>query len=113
MLRDLIASEVRSQHDMELVVPSTTDLLAAAEETAPDFVVLGLGDAELPADCDRLLAAHPACKVLGIQPREGSAVLYELVPRRRALREVSPAQLVEEIRKAGEEPLFPLSRGRP
>jgi len=109
LVRDMIERAVRAQSDMAVVgvIGSPRELVAAADQTRPHLVVVGLKNASLPPECEAVLAGQPELKVLGIESEAGSALLYELAPRRQAIGEVSPEEVVHAIRTAGARPLFP------
>ena len=75
----------------------------------PDVVIVGLeadrpGDDGLPPECRRLLRGHPWTKVLSVTHDGRIAVLYELLPRRTALGEASPQNILETIRSVAVRP---------
>lgn len=109
LVRDMIERAIGSQSDMAVVgvVGSVHELVAAAGRTRPHLVVVGLHDERLPPECETVLTEQPSLKVLGIESGAGSALLYELTPRRQAIGSVSPSEVVEAIRSAGARPLFP------
>jgi DNA-binding NarL/FixJ family response regulator len=102
MLSDIITDIVTSQADMEIVgsVADARALAATVAEVDADVVVVGLPDAELPAQYASLLGARPQTRLLGVSGDGRRAFLYELRPHRTALGEVSPQALVEAIRAA-------------
>lgn len=103
--RELIARAVAAQPDM-VVVGSTADLddlSVAAHAAAPEFVIVGVADGELPPPAERFLDEQAQTKVLGVEAQDGTAYLYELRPRRAPLGEVSPADVVAAIRRAAAE----------
>jgi DNA-binding NarL/FixJ family response regulator len=102
MLCDIITDIVERQRDMYVVrVLETRDgLLAAAEASPADVVILGLFDSTLPHVCNELLAAHPKMKVLAVVGNGRRLFLHELQPQTVALGEVSPRGLIEAIRAA-------------
>jgi hypothetical protein len=102
MLRDIITQTVSHEPDMVLVGEHTerTDLVSAARASQADVVVVGVSDAELPAQCEALFMMSPGIRVLGITGDGRRAFLWELRPNRTPLGEVSPEGLVEAIRTA-------------
>src|SRR5437763_13610122 len=68
MLCDILADVLSAEPDMEVVgvLSSRGKLRATVAETRADVVVLALGDSRLPADCGRLLRAHPRIRVLRV-----------------------------------------------
>ncbi len=114
MLCDIITDTVTNQCDME-VVGLLTDrrcLLSQATETLADVVVVGLEESELPDECRSLFDTQPWIRVLGIAADGRRAFLYELLPQRSPLGEVSPEQLVEVIRTSTRTPSVGRDEGR-
>ena len=66
----------------------------------PDIVVLGLGRDETDVEIDRLLAAMPTTKFIVLSSEGRKAVGYELRMHRTTLPDVSPAGLIDLLRKA-------------
>jgi chemotaxis response regulator CheB len=102
LAREMIDAAVAGQPDM-CVVETTADpseLVAAARRVRPSFVIVGLERDALPNGCLQLLDEQPKLKVLGIEAEAGRAYLWELRPKRRALGEIAPADVVEAIRTA-------------
>jgi DNA-binding NarL/FixJ family response regulator len=102
----MVERAVARQHDMAVVGRATSlgELLELARATAPDVVVIGLYDSELPEACLDLLWERPRVKVLGIEEHEGRAYLYELRPEQVEIGEVSPDEVVDTIRAAVQRP---------
>ena len=102
MLCDIIGNALTTQHDMEVVghVRNRFGLSSLVAETRTDVVVLGLPDATLPPDCERLFDTHPQIRLLGIAADGRRAFLYDLRPQQSPLGEVSPERLVEVIRES-------------
>lgn len=105
---DMLERALAEQPDMEVVarLPSSTALLQVARKTAPDVVIVGMTDPELPPRCLDLFAENVGLTVLGFQDRHGVAHLYHLRPYHLELGEVAPPDIVREIRNAaGASPL--------
>lgn len=102
MLREMIDSAIAAQPDMRVVATTAepAELVAAARTVRPSFVILGLDDGDFPDGSLELFAEQPKVKLLGIQADAGHAYLFELRPERRALGEISPAEIVAVIRNA-------------
>lgn len=100
--RELIERAVAAEPDMVVVgsTPDVDELAPALSSSDPEFVILGLVGAGLPASAERVLDEHARLKMLGVEVREGTAILYELRPERAELGEVSPADVVAAIRNA-------------
>jgi hypothetical protein len=113
LVRDMIERAIRAQTDMVVAeIVSTGRMYEASRRTRPHLIVVGLGSDGLPPECDSVLSSQPDVKILGIESTGGSALLYELAPRRQALGQVSPKDVVTVIRSAGARPLFAESVGK-
>jgi len=99
---DMLERVIAGHRDMVVVarLQSSTALLQAARTTAPDVVIMGIAEPELPARCLDLFAENTAVTVLGVQRRHGVAHLCQLRPHHRELGEMAPEDLVSEIRNA-------------
>jgi hypothetical protein len=62
-------------------------------------VVFGLRGPGLPEACREVLLDRPWVKAVGIDERGGRAYLFELRPQQFEIGEISPDQVVEEIRR--------------
>lgn len=93
-------------------LPSSTGMLAAAAQTRPNVVVLGVREARLPDDCRSLLEAFPRVRVLAVVDDGRRAFVYELRPQETALGEVSPEGLLDAIRRPPQRPVAPTSDER-
>jgi DNA-binding NarL/FixJ family response regulator len=104
LLRDMLARAIDAQPDMWVVglEGSPSAIERAVHDTAPEFVVVGLDQAELPADCRRFLNSRARPRLLGIEAVDGRAFLYELRPEKERIGETSitPDELVGAIRSA-------------
>jgi hypothetical protein len=102
MLRDIVASAVDAEADMQLVGESADPVTLGARAAAAhaDVVVLALSGCELPPLCDRLLCEYPHASVLAIGADGRGAFRYELRPRKVRVEDVSPSGLLEAIRTA-------------
>jgi DNA-binding NarL/FixJ family response regulator len=105
MLRDLVSDIVGREVDMEIVgeVSEGAQLVAAAHATDAEFVIAGLDDAELSSPLRELLDERPRMKVLGLEGDGRLGVLYELVPRKVALGELTARSLVTVIRTGSDD----------
>jgi hypothetical protein len=103
ILRDIIASVVASQPDMELAgeVRAPERLSAAAERTGANVVIVGRRDAALSDECRQLLYDLPGLTTLAVTDYDRGAFFCELRPHRVQLADLSTDQLVEVIRAAG------------
>src|SRR5437870_2519325 len=102
MLGDIVAETVVAERDMELVgkLRGTSSLLHSVQRSNPHVVVLG---GHTPSLAASLLEKRPRLKVLAVTDYGLESWLYELRPNRVRLGEVSPHQLIHEIREATEE----------
>jgi DNA-binding NarL/FixJ family response regulator len=105
MLRDLVSEIVGRESDMEIVgeVSEGAQLVAVAHATDAEFVIANLEDAELPSPYRKLLDERPGMKVLGLEGDGRLGVLYELVPRKVALGELTARNLVTVIRTGSDD----------
>jgi DNA-binding NarL/FixJ family response regulator len=104
LLRDMLARAIDAQPDMSVVGQEghPSSIGRAVNDTAPEFVVVGLEQAQLPADCQRFLSSRARPRLLGIEAVDGRAFLYELRPEKERIGEMSitPDELVGAIRAA-------------
>jgi hypothetical protein len=100
MLRQLLVRIVAQVPDIEIVAEWPDDDLRSprALETLADFVVVDSDRAPME-DVAALLLARCRSKVLGLSSDGRRAFLHELRPHRVPLGELSPAALVDVIRK--------------
>jgi DNA-binding NarL/FixJ family response regulator len=106
ILREIVMHLLGKQPDIEWVVVNepAEDLPALVRRKAPEVVVLGQTDDELPRVGVRLLRENPALRVLGIAGDGRHAFVYELRPHREPLGELSPDGLIHAIREAAAAP---------
>ena len=96
MLREIVERVIADEPDMELVEPSAAfDRGGNLDLHGVDVVITGRDDPGWAAD---LLRARPGFRVLALTRGGKEGLLYELRPHRVALGELSPRQLVAEIR---------------
>jgi hypothetical protein len=96
MLREIVERVIADEPDMELVGPSAAfDGSGNLDLHSVDVVISGRDDPGWAAD---LLRARPGFRVLALTRGGKEGLLYELRPHRVALGEMSPQQLVAEIR---------------
>ena len=102
MLREIIREVFSGQPDMAIVSepPSDADLADAVLESRADLVILELVDDELGDAGELLLRSHPSLKSLGISRDGRRAAVYQLVPGRTRVFEVSPEGLRAAARQA-------------
>jgi hypothetical protein len=101
---DMLERAVAGQSDMLIVarMQSSSALLEVTRMTAPNVVILGLTEPDLPAQSLDLLAENVDLTVLGVQKELGVAHLYQLRPCHLELGEAAPEDLVREIRAAAQ-----------
>jgi DNA-binding NarL/FixJ family response regulator len=102
MLREIIREVFSSQPDMVIVSEpsSEADLAVAVAESEADLVVVELNDDTLGQVGEQLLRSRPRLKSLGISRDGRRAAVYELVPDRTRVFEVSPEGLRAAARQA-------------
>jgi DNA-binding NarL/FixJ family response regulator len=102
LLRDLIEHAIAAQPGLRVVgAEADVDALGrATRETDAEFVIVGLEHGELPSSAQAFLDERTRAKVLGVEAEDGSAVLYELKPRRVPIGRVTPDELAAAIRDA-------------
>jgi hypothetical protein len=96
MLRDLIERTVSEQPDLEIA----GEIAEPALDDCPDFLILGVEDAELPDGYRKLLVSCPRMRVIVVTADRREAFLFELEPRTIRLGELSPETLLEALTRA-------------
>ena len=96
-LRDILTDAIANEDDMELMAYQSEPPPDRAS-VAPDAVVWEVDDPLDVALADRLLRTFPRARALMIAGSGDRAALYELLPRRMAMVDVSIGQLVEALR---------------
>ncbi len=100
LLRGILEHAIEVDRGCELLKDVGRDLSTWAEQAQqPDVVILGLSAAEDVALVLALFARWPQAQVITVMHAGDEAAVYELRPRRRALGEVSPAEIVEKMRE--------------
>jgi DNA-binding NarL/FixJ family response regulator len=103
-LRSLVRDIVAAADDLEIVgelddTPGAESrLLAEAERTKPDFVIVALADPGAAEMHLQLLERRPLMKVLAVAGPEHDAHLWELQPHLEMLGQISPERLLSAIR---------------
>jgi DNA-binding NarL/FixJ family response regulator len=104
LLREMLAGAIDAQPDMHVVGQEShpSSIERVVRDTDPEFVVVGLAHAELPAEAQLFLRSRATPRLLGIESFDGRAFLYELKPERERVGEASitPDELVSAIRAA-------------
>jgi len=99
LLRDVMVGLLSGCDDMELVGEGVPALEPgeSVRRYRPDVLVLA-ENGEATRMEHRMLEAHPALKIFVLAGEGRSVSLVELAPRRVALGQVSPGELLEAIR---------------
>lgn len=101
LLREIVSQLAAPGLRVVRAYDEPVELVGAVERDRAEVVITG-AEAYEQRELDRLLAARPAVKVLGIAADGRSSTLYELVPRRRSLGELSSGRLNDAVRRAVE-----------
>lgn len=102
LLRDIVRETVLHEPGLAVVaeISGDADLRAALEEQRAEFVIIG---AHAPdGTAASVVAAQRMLRALEVDD-DGHSVLYELVPHRVGVEELSPDGLLRIIREAGTE----------
>ena len=101
LLRGILEHAIEVDRGCELLKDVGHNLSTWREEAPqPDVVILGLTAVEDVALVLALFARWPQAQVMTVMQAGDDAAIYELRPRRQALGEVSPAEIVEKMREA-------------
>jgi DNA-binding NarL/FixJ family response regulator len=102
ILSDILQGLLADEPDLELVGDLRSEDAGVDEldQATPDVVITGVRDGVVPATCLDLLSKRPHTRIIGISPRGGRTIVYELRPHLITLGEVSPTALVDLIRGA-------------
>ena len=100
LLRDIVRDTVTSEPDLAVVaeLSGAGNLRAALEEVQAEFVIVGAHAPEGTAAS--VVATQRVVRALEVDD-DGHSVLYELVPSRIGVDELSPDELRRMIREAG------------
>lgn len=100
LLHDIVIRLVADQSDLEVVgqYRQYEELFVSDNESAPDVIVIGIGDGDVNGICGRLLAQHPQVKIVAVGGEGRRVFLYDLRPHKVAVGEVSPEELLQAIR---------------
>lgn len=102
LLRDIVRETVIREPGLAVVaeLSGDADLRAALDEVQAEFVIIG---AQAPGGtAASVVAAQRVLRALEVDD-DGRSVLYELVPNRVGVDELSPEGLLRMIREAGTE----------
>jgi DNA-binding NarL/FixJ family response regulator len=101
MVTEILEEAITSQADMEVITgPPFGDRLPLVHSGPPDVVIVGGNDPQPAAPARALLTRWPSACVLVITARGHQVVMYQLLPRRTELGEMSPDELIRAIRSA-------------
>jgi DNA-binding NarL/FixJ family response regulator len=101
MLRDILEHAISNEPDMEVIPePLVSAAPVADQPPLPDVVVVGATDTEPATSTRALLDQWPRSQVLVISSRGHHVLMYELMPRRVDMGEMSPGELIQAIRSA-------------
>jgi hypothetical protein len=95
LLHDLVKETVEAQPDLELV----GEIDEPALDDCPDFLVVGVEAEELPGAYRELLLTCPRMQVVAVTEEARQGFLHELRPHVAPLGEISPAVLLETMRR--------------
>jgi DNA-binding NarL/FixJ family response regulator len=102
MLRDIVTETLEAAPDLVVTVVSPPEsALAAVAAAEADVAVLAGGVDGLPAAGRELLDHHPRLHVMAVRRDGRDASLYELRPHERRLGGISPAVLLDAVRRVG------------
>jgi len=103
LLRDILEHEIGIRSDCRLLKGAAYELEPEPErerDGPPDIVILGLTVVEDCTLVPALFARWPLAQVMTVTQTGDEATVWELRPRRRALGQMSPAQMVDELHAA-------------
>ena len=99
MLSDIVTETLEAAADIAVIVVPGSE--AALDAIEADVAVLGGPPAGLPPLGRELLANYPWMHVVAIRSDGRDTSLYELRPFERKLGEISPASLLDAVRREG------------
>jgi DNA-binding NarL/FixJ family response regulator len=99
--REIVHSALEQEPDLTLVdeVRGCRALEEALRHAPADVVIWALNGQDMPSACPSIFRRYPRLKVLTIRDDGRRSFLWELLPTRRALGELSSRQLVAVIRE--------------
>jgi hypothetical protein len=100
MLRDIVTETLEAAPDITVTVVLPPDSMVATVDAIEADVAVLAGDPDgLPALGRELLGRHPWLHVMAIRRDGSDASLYELRPFECKLGEISPATLLDAVRR--------------
>lgn len=102
ILRDILRRAIAEQADMTVAgeIADLDQLPGIGDAAAPDVVIVGLDEKELPPPCLRLLEARPGLKILVVAAGGREAVLHQSSGAATSVAEVSAEGILRAIRDA-------------
>jgi DNA-binding NarL/FixJ family response regulator len=97
-MQDILECTISMQTDMEIVKEDLGPSTLSVNTVAPDVVILGTTRTEEMQDVSVALLQWPQIQVLMITADGNESALYQLVPQKTTLGEMSPVELVNAIR---------------
>jgi DNA-binding NarL/FixJ family response regulator len=99
--REIVYSALEQERDLTLVdeVRGCRALEQALRRAPADIVIWALNGQDMPSACPSIFRRYPRLKVLTIRDDGRRSFLWELLPTRRELGELSSQQLVAVIRE--------------
>lgn len=98
LVRDILEQAISTHSDMEVVSEEDCGSSTPVSSCSPDVIIVGTTAIEESQKMPGLLLRWPKSQVLMITVAGRAAALYELVPHKTALGELSPSELVDVIR---------------
>jgi hypothetical protein len=101
MLTEIVTTTLQAAPDIDVTVVPGSEALTAANAIEADVAILAGPPVGLPPLGRQLLADHPRMHVVAIRRDGRDTSLYELRPFERKLGEISPASLLDTVRRLG------------
>lgn len=100
LLRDILEHAIQHQSDFELLKDTRLAFQVLTEQMVPpDVVILGLTAEKDTILVPALFARWPNAHVVTVTQSGDDAAVYELRPRRHALGQMSPDEIIESLRE--------------
>lgn len=107
LMRDLVLATISDQPDMEVAgeVTADTDIVWAADEYKPDFIVIFAEKLDQrPAICNHLLAHNPKLKILALAPERNLGALLWAAVAIKSMRVESSEQGILDVLRGKTQP---------
>jgi DNA-binding NarL/FixJ family response regulator len=98
LMQDILERTISTQTDMEIVKEDFERSAVSTDAVAPDVVILSATRTEDMHNASVTLLQWPRVQVLTITADGHQSALYQLVPQKTTLGEMSPVELVDAIR---------------